>query len=209
MGKRDTARHIYENAVVVDGLNVSNWSSPAVFRSLDRGGVSAINATMAIHDNYHEAMDNVSAWIRRLDERSATLKQVTSTRDILHAKETGKTGVIFGWQNASPIENDLDRLALFHRLGVRVIQLTYNERNLLGNGCWERTDEGLSNFGVDAVREMDRLRILIDLSHVGDKTTLEAGMHGSSLRSCATLISTCPTFGKDKIGVAPSIKSAG
>jgi len=138
------------------------------------GGGSAINATMAIHDNYHEAMDNVSAWIRRLDERSATLEQVTSTRDILHAKETGKTGVIFGWQNASPIENDLDRLALFHRLGVRVIQLTYNERNLLGNGCWERTDEGLSNFGVDAVREMDRLRILIDLSHVGDKTTLEA-----------------------------------
>ena len=174
MASIDAARQIYENAVVVDGLNVSNWTSPAVFRSLDRGGVSAINATMAIYDNYYEAMDNISAWIRRLDEYSETLEQVTAARDILHAKETGKTGVIFGWQNASPIENDLDRLALFHRLGVRVIQLTYNERNLLGNGCWERTDEGLSNFGVDAVREMDRLRILIDLSHVGDKTTLEA-----------------------------------
>ena len=56
---------------------------------------------------------------------------------------------------------------------MRVIQITYNERNLLGNGCYERTDDGLSNFGVDAVKEMNRLGILIDLSHVGDRTTLE------------------------------------
>ena len=82
--------------------------------------------------------------------------------------------MIFGWQNATPIENNLDRLALFHALGVRVIQLTYNDRNLLGNGCYERSDDGLSHFGRDAVCEMNRLGILIDLSHVGDRTTLDA-----------------------------------
>ena len=118
-------------------------------------------------------MDNVVAWLHRF-ERDERLVQATSVRDILSAKEEGKVGVVLGWQNASPIENDLNRLAMFYALGVRVIQLTYNERNLLGNGCYERSDDGLSNFGVDAVREINRLGILIDLSHVGDRTTLEA-----------------------------------
>ena len=57
---------------------------------------------------------------------------------------------------------------------MRIIQLTYHETNLLGSGCWERFDSGLSNFGVDAVREMNRLGIVIDLSHVGPKTTMDA-----------------------------------
>ena len=100
--------------------------------------------------------------------------QVKETADIYTAKEQGKTGIILSFQNASPIENELDRLGLFLALGVRVIQLTYHETNLLGSGCWERTDGGLSNFGVDAVREMNRLGIVIDLSHVGPKTTMDA-----------------------------------
>jgi membrane dipeptidase len=83
-------------------------------------------------------------------------------------------GVILGFQNATPIENDLDRLGLFHALGVRIIQLTFHERNLLGSGCYERRDDGLSHFGVDAIEDMNRLGILIDLSHVGKRSTLEA-----------------------------------
>ena len=79
--------------------------------------------------------------------------------DILRVKREGLVGVILGFQNASPIENDLSRLSVFKQLGVGVIQVTYHERNLLGNGCFERTDEGLSNFGVDAVREMNRVGI--------------------------------------------------
>ena len=100
--------------------------------------------------------------------------QVKETADIYAAKKLGKTGIILSFQNASPIENELDRLGLFLALGVRVIQLTYHETNLLGSGCWERNDCGLSNFGVDAVREMNRLGIVIDLSHVGPKTTMDA-----------------------------------
>jgi len=169
-----TGMEVYKDSVVIDGLNVSNWGSPAVYQSLHHGGVSAINATIAIFEKYGEAMDRISTWLRILRERADTLIQVNTPQDILDAKNSGKTGVIFGWQNASPIENDLDRLDVFYQLGVRIIQLTYNERNLLGNGCWERTDDGLSKFGVDAIREMNRLGILIDLSHVGDRTTLEA-----------------------------------
>ena len=170
---RDEARTSYEKAIVIDGLNVSNWDSEDVFTSLRAGNLTAISATVATWDNFQQTMDQIGPWLRRFRERDDVL-QVKNTQDILAAKKAGKTGIILSFQNASPIENDLDRLGIFHALGVRVIQLTYHERNLLGNGCFERRDEGLSNFGLDAVREMNQLGILIDLSHVGDRTTLEA-----------------------------------
>ena len=169
-----TTQRIYDDAVVIDALNVSNWNSPAVYRSLHAGGLSAINATTAIWEDYRETMDNIAAWLRRFEEYKEMIVQVRSVKEILQAKQEGKAGVILGWQNASPIGNDLDRLPLFHALGVKIIQITYNERNLLGNGCYERTDDGLSRFGVDAVKVMNSLGILIDLSHVGDRTTLDA-----------------------------------
>ena len=167
------ARRIYDEAIVIDGLNVSNWESDAVFERLRAGNITAINATVATWENFLQTMAHLSVWMRRFRDRDDIL-QVKETADIHTAKKLGKTGIILGFQNASPIENDLDRLGLFLALGVRVIQVTYHETNLLGSGCWERNDAGLSNFGVDAVREMNRLGIVIDLSHVGPKTTLDA-----------------------------------
>ncbi len=167
------ARKIYDEAIVIDGLSISNWESDAVFRRLRAGNITAINATVATWENFLQTMAHLSVWMRRFRERDDIL-QVKETADIYAAKEQGKTGIILSFQNASPIENELDRLGLFLALGVRVIQLTYHETNLLGSGCWERTDGGLSNFGVDAVREMNRLGIVIDLSHVGPKTTMDA-----------------------------------
>lgn len=167
------ARKIYNEAIVIDGLSISNWESDAVFRRLRAGNITAINATVATWENFVQTMAHLSAWMRRFRERDDIL-QVKEMADIYAAKEQGKTGIILSFQNASPIENELDRLGLFLALGVRVIQLTYHETNLLGSGCWERTDGGLSNFGVDAVREMNRLGIVIDLSHVGPKTTMDA-----------------------------------
>ena len=167
------ARSLYDEAYVVDGLNVSNWDSPAVFRSLVNGGVTAINATIATWEGTQETLDHIAHWRPRFVQHASEVLQVRSVSDIETAKCEGKTGVILGFQNASPIEGHLDRLALFHDLGVRIVQVTYHERNLLGNGCYERADCGLSNFGLDAVREMNRLGILIDLSHVGVRTTME------------------------------------
>ena len=167
------ARKVYDEAIVIDGLNVSNWESDAVFERLRAGNITAINATVATWENFVQTMAHLAAWMRRFRERQDIL-QVKETADIHAAKKLGKTGIILSFQNASPIENELDRLGLFLALGVRVIQLTYHETNLLGSGCWERNDCGLSNFGVDAVREMNRLGIVIDLSHVGPKTTMDA-----------------------------------
>ena len=167
------ARKIYDEAIVIDGLNVSNWESDAVFQRLRAGNITAINATTATWENFVQTMAHVSVWMRRFRERN-DIMQVKDIVDVHSAKQSDKTGIILSFQNASPIENELDRLGLFHELGVRVIQLTYHETNLLGSGCWERNDCGLSNFGIDAVREMNQLGIVIDLSHVGPKTTMDA-----------------------------------
>ena len=167
------ARQIYDEAIVIDGLNVSNWESDAVFERLRAGNVTAINATVATWENFLQTMAHLATWMRRFRERDDIL-QVKETADIHAAKRLGKTGIILSFQNTSPIENELDRLGLFLALGVRVMQLTYHETNLLGSGCFERNDAGLSNFGIDAVREMNRLGIVIDLSHVGPRTTLDA-----------------------------------
>jgi len=169
---RPTAE-LYRDAVVIDGLNVSNWDSPAVFESLQAGGVTAINATVATWENFLQTMDHLAQWDVRFRARADTVTLIRTADDILEAKRRGKTGIILGFQNATPIENRLDRLETLHRLGVRIIQVTYNERNLLGDGCYEPRGGGLSNFGADAVEEMNRLGILIDLSHVGERTTMD------------------------------------
>ncbi len=174
MNNNDTTFDLYNRSTVIDGLHVSNWTSPAVYQSLRFSNITAINATIAVFEGFNEAADNIKSWLKRLTNYNDSFLHVTSVKDITQAKFQKKTGIIFGWQNASPIEDDLNRLELFHRLGVRIIQLTYNERNRLGNGCWERNDDGLSKFGLDALHEMNRLGILVDLSHCGDITTQEA-----------------------------------
>ena len=130
-----TTQRIYDEATVVDGLNVSNWDSDSVFESLHSGQVAAINATLVTWENFRETLDHITGWIGRFHERADVITQVGNVEDIHRAKREGKVGIILGWQNTSPIENDLDRLELFHRLGVRVMQVTYHERNLLGDGC--------------------------------------------------------------------------
>ena len=164
----------YENSIVFDALNTSNWESSNVYDSLSEGNITAINATIVIWENYQQTMQAIQRWQERFTSQSDTLLNALTVNDIKTAKESKRTGVILGWQNATPIENDLNNLARFYELGVRIIQLTYNERNLLGNGCYERRDEGLSHFGVDAVKEMNDLGILIDLSHCGDQTCYDA-----------------------------------
>ena len=112
------ATELYAQAVVIDGLNVSNWESPAVYSSLRQGGLTAINATVATWENFQETMDHIAIWLRRFDERDDIL-QVKEVADIHTAKGEDKTGIIIGFQNASPIENHLERFRLFRgALGI-------------------------------------------------------------------------------------------
>lgn len=161
------------HGIIIDGCNPSNWNSPSVVDSLLRGRVSAINATIAIWEGFAETVDETARWHRRFREQD-NLIHVRQTADILRAHETGRLGVILGWQNIAPIENSIERLEAFKVLGVRIVQLAYNVRNLVANGCYEPHDSGLSIFGLKTVKKLNELGILIDLSHVGDQSSLDA-----------------------------------
>ena len=158
--------------LIIDGLNVSNWESENVYRDLNKGNVNAINATTATWENYSQTLDNIAVWYSKFNSRT-DISLIRKVDDVFKASDNGQVGIIIGFQNASPIENNLDYLYTFDELNVKIIQFTYHERNLLGNGCYERVDEGITNFGIDAIKIMNEVGILIDLSHVGIVTTME------------------------------------
>jgi membrane dipeptidase len=119
------------------------------------------------------AIADCVTWHRFIDAHEDRLLHARTAEDIIRAKQSGKTSVLLNFQNC-PIEGRLDNLDMFHGLGVRVMQLTYNERNLLGDGATERTNAGLSDFGIAAVERMNALGILVDTSHSGWQTCADA-----------------------------------
>ena len=170
---QDRAAKVHAESIVIDGLNISNWQEPETFSHLNQGGVTAINATVAVWENFPETLDNIARWYPRFEEYSDIIMPARTAADIERAKAEGKCGIIFGFQNSSPIEDDLRRLRIFYELGVRVIQVTYNRSNFVGSGYTDSPDYGLSNFGLDFVEECNRLGILLDCSHAGHKTTMD------------------------------------
>lgn len=176
------AKALHDDAIIIDGLEICNWSR-TVFEDMRRGGLTAVNCTCAAWEGFRATMDNVARWKGWFREYDDILLQVFTTADIKRAKAEGKTGIYLGWQNTYPIEDRIEYLGVFKALGVGVMQLTYNTQNLVGSGCWETVDSGLSNFGRHAVDEMNALGILVDLSHVGPKTSQDAIEH--SLRPVA------------------------
>ena len=163
----------YKDAIFIDGLVISKFSR-AVFEDMKKGGITAANCTCSVWHNFHDTMSNIAQWKSWFREWDDILVQVHDVNDIEQAKIDGKVGIILGWQNTSGLDNDLDNLILFRDLGVRIIQLTYNSQNLVGAGCWETFDSGLTDFGHEVVSAMNDLGILIDLSHVGPKTSDDA-----------------------------------
>jgi membrane dipeptidase len=164
---------LHERLLVVDGLVVSKWG-PDIFQALRDGGLTAVNATCAVWENARATLDGIAQWLGWFDRHPDLIMPVRTTADIARARDTRRTGIILGFQNTSPIEDRLAYLALYKQLGVGIIQLTYNTQNLVGCGCYESRDSGLSDFGRDVVAEMNRVGIAIDLSHVGPKTSDDA-----------------------------------
>ncbi len=174
MTQHDKATQLHTESIIIDCLNISNWQQPEVFANLCRGGLTAINATIAVWENFTETLDAIARWYLRFERYADTIMPIKDITDIQRAKAGKKCGIIFGFQNSSPVEDDLRRLRLFHELGIRIIQITYNNSNFVGSGYVDSPDYGLTKFGVDFIAECNRLGILIDCSHVGYKTTMDA-----------------------------------
>lgn len=160
---------IYENAIVVDGLNMCNWSRE-IFEGWRAGGFTAVSCTCGLWENYPDSRENILKWGRLFEKNRDLICQVFCVADILEAKRCGKTGVILSWQNTAGIEDRIDRLREFSMLGVKIMQIAYNTQNYSGCGYVEDRDSGLTGFGREVVDEMAALGIACDLSHVGVQT---------------------------------------
>lgn len=159
--------------LLIDGCEINNWDSATV-DELRRGGIDAVQATCAVWENARGALGRLLDWRDRFERYADALVPAHSTADIESAHREGRTAVLLGFQNTAPIEDDPRLLQVFWTLGIRVIQLTYNSQNAVGGSCFEPHDSGLTRFGRTVVSEMNRLGLLVDCSHVGDRTSRQA-----------------------------------
>jgi membrane dipeptidase len=170
----------YADALVVDFLASPGYFNYPEDPPLDAqmvenavaSGITAVNLTVSSGD-FEATVTKLARWEAEIDRHSEALQRVRTVEQLLEAKRAGRLGIVYGFQDTTPIERDLDRLEVFWNLGVRVVQLTYNVRNLVGDGCLEPGDAGLSTFGRSVVERLDELGMVVDLSHCGTRTTAE------------------------------------
>lgn len=159
--------------VVIDGLQYSAWNRE-IFEQMRAGGLHAVHATAAFWEDSRELLRNLGRWNRLFREHADLVMPVVEAGDILRARDHGRVGIILGLQNCSPLEGDVDMVAILKRLNVHIMQLSYNNQSLICAGCYEASDPGISRFGTQVIREMNRAGMVIDMSHSGEFSTLEA-----------------------------------
>jgi membrane dipeptidase len=122
--------------LMIDGLQYVNWNRE-LFEEAQKSGVHTIHVTIAYWENIRETLENIGTWNRHFINHVDLIMPVRQAADILEAKRLGKVGIIFGFQNCSPIEDDVKMVEILHQLGVRIMQLTYNNQSFLATGCYE------------------------------------------------------------------------
>ena len=163
---------LFNRSIVVDSLSADeDWDDPEpIFAAYKRSGLTLIHTSLA-NRNLAVALRDLGDWQARFERWPDRLIKVVKGTQIGDAKKSGRIGVVLGFQNATIVESDVRNLDTLHAAGTRCIQLTYNSRNLLGDRCTERTNAGLSDFGVAVVERMNQLGIVVDLSHCGEATS--------------------------------------
>ncbi|HEX4947172.1 MAG TPA: membrane dipeptidase [Blastocatellia bacterium] len=146
-----------------------------------RGCVVTVgNPALQGADAFDDMCKEIAEYDQLIAARPARLSKAVNAADIDRAAAQQTIGLVYYTQNATPLEDKVERLRTLYDLGVRIVQLTYNTRNLLGDGCLERTNAGLSKFGLEVVARMNELRMLVDVSHSGAATTLDAIRHSQA-----------------------------
>ncbi|MBN7784942.1 membrane dipeptidase [Ponticoccus gilvus] len=166
------------SSYLIDCLQYANWSEK-IFRQMREGGVDAVHVTIAYHEDFRETVRNIADWNLRFQRHSDLIMQGFTGDDVRRARETGRTAIFFGFQTPAPIEADIGLVEVLHRLGTRFMQLTYNNQSLLATGCYEAEDPGLTRMGRQVVAEMNRVGLVVDMSHSSERSTLDAIEHSA------------------------------
>ena len=179
----------YADTIAIDGLggfgtwpgNEDGTLTPEAYADARASGLSGVLLTLAPSGrfrfkdaSFEDAVKQIAYWEDQIVQHPDTFARVRVGADLAAAHREKRVGLIYGFQESSPIGEDLDRIDLFQRLGVRVIQLTHNKRNLVGDGCMEPGDAGLSDYGRSVVERLNAKRVVVDLAHGGQRTTREA-----------------------------------
>lgn len=169
-----TAKPSNRGAIVIDAMQYSKWER-ARFEEWRAGGLGCVHVTLSIWENARETLTVIGAWNRLFQSHGDLIALATTGEDIERIAASGRTAVVYGFQNTSPFEDDLELVEAFHQQGVRIAQLTYNVQNAVASGCWEPDENGVSKFfGRNVIAEMNRVGMLIDVSHSTTRTCFDA-----------------------------------
>lgn len=171
----DDADFNFNDLVVIDGC-MPRIASEAFFEKIHGAGVTAVCVSLVGQErHFFEALAEMNVYYNMVDAYSDKAMVAYTAADIEKAHRERKLALVFSFQNGTPVEDDwVNRLPVFYRNGLRMVQLTYNERNRLGDGVFEPEGRGLTLTGIQVVRELNRLGIVIDLSHVGIRSGMDA-----------------------------------
>ena len=159
--------------MLIDCLQFCNWSD-RIFRQMREGGLDAVHATVVYHGCFRDAVHGLEEWNRLFAAHRDLIVPGRTSGDIAEARRSGRTAIFLGFQNPSPIGDDFGLVEVFHSLGIRFMQLAYNNQSLLASGWKESCDSGLTLMGRKVVSEMNRLGMVVDMSHAGERSALEA-----------------------------------
>lgn len=138
------------------------------------GRIDAVHVTISYHENFRETVLNFEQWNCWFEQYPDLIMKGQWAEDVDRARATGRTAIFFGFQNPSPIEDDIGLVEIVHTLGARFMQLTYNNQSLLATGCYEAEDSGITRMGKQVIKEMNRVGLVVDMSHSADRSTIEA-----------------------------------
>ena len=157
----------------IDNLQYCNWSKE-IFHINRDAQLDAIHVTIAYHEDFDEVKNNVKVWNKHFQDYKDLIFHGKTFKDVEKAHKENKTAIFFGFQNCSPIEDDISLVEEIHKMGVRFMQLTYNNQSLLATGCYEENDSGVTRMGKEVIKEMNRVGVIVDMSHSAEKSTLDA-----------------------------------
>ena len=157
----------------IDNLQYCNWSKE-IFQINNEAKLDAVHVTIAYHEDFDEVKKNVDIWNKHFQDYKDLIFHGKTSKDIEKAQQEKRTAIFFGFQNCSPIEDDINLVEEVYKMGARFMQLTYNNQSLLATGCYEKNDSGVTRMGKEVIREMNKIGLVVDMSHSAEKSTFDA-----------------------------------